>query len=29
MAGNQRGERPPPLNAAKLIAIAPSACRLH
>jgi hypothetical protein len=26
---NQRGERPPPLNAAKLTAIAPDACRLH
>jgi hypothetical protein len=26
---NQRGERPPPLNVAKLAAIAPDACRLH
>ena len=26
---NRRGERPPPLNVAKLIAIAPGACRLH
>ena len=26
---NQRGERPPPLNAARLTAIAPDACRLH
>ncbi len=26
---NQRGERPPPLNVAKLSAIAPDACRLH
>ena len=26
---NRRGERPPPLNAAKLAAIAPAACRLH
>ena len=26
---NRRGEHPPPLNVAKLIAIAPGACRLH
>jgi hypothetical protein len=26
---NQRGERPPPLNVARLTAIAPGACRLH
>ena len=26
---NQRGERPPPLNVARLIAIAPGECRLH
>jgi hypothetical protein len=26
---NQRGERPPPLNVARLAAIAPGACRLH
>jgi hypothetical protein len=26
---NQRGERPPPLNVARLTAIAPDACRLH
>jgi hypothetical protein len=26
---NRRGQRPPPLNVAKLIAIAPDACRLH
>ena len=26
---NQRGERPPPLNVARLISIAPDACRLH
>ena len=26
---NRRGERPPPLNAAKLTAIAPDTCRLH
>ena len=26
---NQLGQRPPPLNLAKLIAIAPGACRLH
>ena len=26
---NQLGQRPPPLNVAKLIAIAPGACRLH
>jgi hypothetical protein len=28
-AANRRGERPPPLNVAKLAAIAPDACRLH
>jgi hypothetical protein len=28
-AANARGERPPPLNVAKLTAIAPSVCRLH
>ena len=26
---NRRGGRPPPLNVAKLIAIAPGTCRLH
>jgi hypothetical protein len=26
---NRRGERPPPLNVARLTAIAPDACRLH
>ena len=26
---NRRGERPPPLNLARLTAIAPDACRLH
>jgi hypothetical protein len=26
---NRLGQRPPPLSVAKLIAIAPSACRLH
>jgi hypothetical protein len=26
---NRRGERPPPLNVARLAAIAPGACRLH
>ena len=26
---NRRGARPPPLSVAKLIAIAPGACRLH
>jgi hypothetical protein len=26
---NQRGERPPPLNVARLVSIAPGACRLH
>ena len=26
---NQRGEPPPPLNVARLTAIAPDACRLH
>ena len=26
---NRLGQRPPPLNVAKLIVIAPSACRLH
>ncbi len=26
---NRLGQRPPPLNVAKLIAIAPDACRLH
>jgi hypothetical protein len=26
---NQRGERPPPLNVARLTEIAPDACRLH
>jgi class 3 adenylate cyclase len=26
---NRLGQRPPPLNVAELIAIAPSACRLH
>ena len=26
---NQLGQRPPPLNVAKLIAIAPDVCRLH
>jgi hypothetical protein len=26
---NRLGQRPPPLNVAKLIAIAPGACRLH
>ena len=26
---NQLGQRPPPLNVVKLIAIAPGACRLH
>jgi hypothetical protein len=26
---NRRGERPPPLSAAKLTSIAPDACRLH
>lgn len=26
---NQRGERPPPLNVARLTAIAPDTCRLH
>ena len=26
---NRRGGRPPPLNVAKLISIAPGACRLH
>jgi hypothetical protein len=28
-AANARGETPPPLNVAKLTAIAPSVCRLH
>jgi hypothetical protein len=26
---NRRGERPPPLSVARLVAIAPDACRLH
>jgi hypothetical protein len=26
---NRRGGRPPPFNVAKLLAIAPGACRLH
>ena len=26
---NQLGQRPPPLNVARLVAIAPGACRLH
>ena len=26
---NRLGQRPPPLNVARLIAIAPGACRLH